>query len=84
MFSAGNYRYFRFNEKTRTVDTDYPKPISMWSGAPDNIKAALMSEDGCKVTLFNGVPLRIRLSRPSPPHSHCQRAHRPPPVRKRP
>ncbi|KAG7269623.1 hypothetical protein CRUP_005181 [Coryphaenoides rupestris] len=39
-------KYFRFNEKSRTVDNDYPKPISMWNGAPDNIKAALMSEDG--------------------------------------
>lgn len=41
-------RYYRFNEQTRTVDNGYPKPISMWSGAPDNIKAAIMSEDGCR------------------------------------
>lgn len=42
------HRYYRFNEKTRTVDSGYPKPISMWNGAPDNIKAAIMSEDGCE------------------------------------
>lgn len=41
-------RYYQFNEKTRTMASGYPKPISMWSGAPDNIKAAIMSEDGCK------------------------------------
>lgn len=41
-------RYYRFNEQTRTVDSGYPKPISMWSGAPENIKAVIMSEDGCK------------------------------------
>ncbi|TMS02080.1 Matrix metalloproteinase-14 [Larimichthys crocea] len=39
-------KYYRFNEKTRTVDAGYPKPISMWSGAPDNIKSTIMSEDG--------------------------------------
>lgn len=42
------YRYYRFNEQTRRVHSDYPKSISKWSGAPDNIKAAFMSEDGCK------------------------------------
>lgn len=41
-------RYYRFDEQTRAVDSGYPKPISMWSGAPDNIKATIMSEDGCK------------------------------------
>lgn len=41
-------RYYRFNEKTRRVDKDYPKPISKWTGAPDNVKATIMSEDGCK------------------------------------
>lgn len=41
-------RYYRFNEQTRTVDSGYPKPINMWTGAPDNIKAAIMSEDGCR------------------------------------
>lgn len=30
------------------MDSGYPKPIDMWSGAPDNIKAAIMSEDGCR------------------------------------
>lgn len=41
-----NLRYYRFNEKSRTVDPDYPKPISVWTGVPDNIKGAIMSEDG--------------------------------------
>ncbi|KAI3376362.1 hypothetical protein L3Q82_016827, partial [Scortum barcoo] len=45
-------KYYRFNEQTRAVDAGYPKPISMWSGAPDNIKAAIMSEDGCKFPPF--------------------------------
>uniref|UniRef100_A0A3P9NCA2 Matrix metallopeptidase 14a (membrane-inserted) n=1 Tax=Poecilia reticulata TaxID=8081 RepID=A0A3P9NCA2_POERE len=39
-------QYYRFNEQTRKVHSDYPKPISKWSGAPDNIKATFMSEDG--------------------------------------
>lgn len=47
-FSCDVFRYYRFNEQTRSVDSGYPKPISTWSGAPDNIKAAIMSEDGCK------------------------------------
>uniref|UniRef100_A0A3P8S6H4 Matrix metallopeptidase 14a (membrane-inserted) n=1 Tax=Amphiprion percula TaxID=161767 RepID=A0A3P8S6H4_AMPPE len=51
--------YYRFNEKTRRVDSDYPKPISKWSGAPDNIKAAIMSEDGCE--FFSLVNFLCRL-----------------------
>ncbi len=39
-------RYYRFNENSRSVDSDYPKPISVWQGVPDNIKGAFMSEDG--------------------------------------
>ncbi|XP_034712416.1 matrix metalloproteinase-14a [Etheostoma cragini] len=39
-------KYYRFNEQTRTVYSGYPKPISTWSGAPENIKAVIMSEDG--------------------------------------
>ena len=38
-------RYYRFNEDTRSVDPEYPKPISVWQGVPDNIKAAFMSRD---------------------------------------
>lgn len=30
------------------MDSGYPKPINTWNGAPDNIKAAIMSEDGCR------------------------------------
>lgn len=39
-------RYYRFNENSRSVDSDYPKPINVWQGVPDNIKGAFMSEDG--------------------------------------
>lgn len=38
-------KYYRFNEDSRSVDPEYPKPISVWQGVPDNIKAAFMSRD---------------------------------------
>uniref|UniRef100_A0A8C2XHP4 Matrix metallopeptidase 14b (membrane-inserted) n=1 Tax=Cyclopterus lumpus TaxID=8103 RepID=A0A8C2XHP4_CYCLU len=38
-------KYYRFNEGSRSVDSDYPKAISVWQGVPDNIKAAFMSKD---------------------------------------
>ncbi|XP_041949542.1 matrix metalloproteinase-14b [Alosa sapidissima] len=43
-FFRGN-KYYRFNEDTRSVDPDYPKPVSVWQGVPDNPKAAFMSRD---------------------------------------
>ncbi|XP_026884540.1 matrix metalloproteinase-14b [Electrophorus electricus] len=43
-FFRGN-KYYRYNEASRSVDPDYPKPISKWQGIPDNIKAAFMSRD---------------------------------------
>lgn len=60
-------KYYRFNEKSRTVDLDYPKPISMWTGVPDNIKGAIMSEDGAhtyfykanKYWKFNNQQLKV-------------------------
>ncbi|KAG9332310.1 hypothetical protein JZ751_015412 [Albula glossodonta] len=45
-------RYYRFNEKTRSVDPEYPKPISVWQGVPDNLKASIMSKDGGTYTYF--------------------------------
>ncbi|CAL8348001.1 unnamed protein product [Merluccius merluccius] len=38
-------KYYRFDEGSRSVDREYPKPISVWHGVPDNIKAAFMSKD---------------------------------------
>ncbi|KAL6490019.1 hypothetical protein MHYP_G00003640 [Metynnis hypsauchen] len=43
-YFRGN-KYYRYNEDSRSVDPDYPKPISKWQGVPDNIKAAFMSRD---------------------------------------
>ncbi|KAL4623606.1 matrix metalloproteinase-14-like [Arapaima gigas] len=39
-------KYYRFNENTRSVDPEYPKPITMWKGVPENPKSAIMSQDG--------------------------------------
>ncbi|XP_076828254.1 matrix metalloproteinase-14b [Brachyhypopomus gauderio] len=43
-YFRGN-KYYRYNEESRSVDPDYPKPIGKWQGVPDNIKAAFMSRD---------------------------------------
>ncbi|XP_052458325.1 matrix metalloproteinase-14-like [Carassius gibelio] len=45
-------KYYGFNEKSRSVDPDYPKPISLWQGVPDNIKGAFMREDGAHVYFY--------------------------------
>ncbi|XP_057189282.1 matrix metalloproteinase-14a [Triplophysa rosa] len=60
-------KYYRFNDKSRSVDADYPKPISVWTGVPDNIKGAIMSEDGAhtyfykanKYWKFNNQQLKV-------------------------
>ncbi|XP_029106149.1 matrix metalloproteinase-14b isoform X2 [Scleropages formosus] len=60
-------KYYRFNEETRSVDPDYPKPITMWQGVPENPKAAFMSKDGAytyfykanKYWKFNNQQLRV-------------------------
>lgn len=50
------FRYYRFNENTRSVDSDYPKPINTWSGVPDDIKGAIINEDrGTWVYMFTCV-----------------------------
>lgn len=43
-FFQGN-RYWRFNENSHSVDTGYPKPISIWTGIPDAPKGAFLSSD---------------------------------------
>ncbi|XP_076849605.1 matrix metalloproteinase-14-like isoform X1 [Brachyhypopomus gauderio] len=45
-------KYYRFNENTRSVEADYPKPISMWQGVPDNIKGSIMSDDGAYTNFY--------------------------------
>ncbi|KAJ8268756.1 hypothetical protein COCON_G00113630 [Conger conger] len=65
-FFRGN-KYYRFNEKTGSVDPEYPKPISVWQGVPDNIRAAVMSKDGAytyfykanKYWKFNNQQLKV-------------------------
>ena len=47
------YRYYRFNEDSRSVDDGYPKAVSVWQGVPDNIKAAFMSKDQGKGGVHN-------------------------------
>ncbi|CAB1351542.1 unnamed protein product [Coregonus sp. 'balchen'] len=58
-------KYYRFNEESQTVDRDYPKPINTWQGVPDNIKAAIMSEEGSnKYWKFNNQHMRVESGYP--------------------
>ncbi|KAI5619916.1 matrix metalloproteinase-14 precursor [Silurus asotus] len=38
-------KYYRFNESRRFVDPEYPKPINMWNGVPDDIKGAFINDN---------------------------------------
>nr|XP_046215287.1 matrix metalloproteinase-14b [Oncorhynchus gorbuscha] len=65
-FFRGN-KYYRYNEDSRSVDPEYPKPINVWQGVPDNIKAGFMSRDqghtyfykANKYWKFNNQKLRV-------------------------
>ncbi|XP_012677737.2 matrix metalloproteinase-15 [Clupea harengus] len=48
-------QYWRFKEETRTVDTGYPKPVSVWNGVPAFIKGAFLSEDGAYTYFYKGT-----------------------------
>lgn len=49
IFSGSDY--YRYNESTRALDPDYPRPISTnWEGLPDDIDGAFRYANG--VTYF--------------------------------
>ncbi|XP_051882931.1 matrix metalloproteinase-14-like, partial [Pristis pectinata] len=52
-FFRGN-KYYRYNEDTRSVDPDYPKPVTVWHGIPESPKAAFVSEDGAYTYFVKG------------------------------
>ncbi|XP_036400280.1 matrix metalloproteinase-15 [Megalops cyprinoides] len=48
-------RYWRFNEQSRAVDKDYPKPISVWGGIPPSPKGAFLSDDAAYTYFYKGT-----------------------------
>ncbi|XP_018613481.1 matrix metalloproteinase-15-like isoform X1 [Scleropages formosus] len=48
-------RYWRFNEESRTVDRDYPKPVSIWGGIPPSPRGAFLSNDGAFTFFYKGT-----------------------------
>lgn len=55
-------RYWRFNEQSRSTDSDFPKPNSRWGRIPDSPKGAFLSDDSGKdlVGAPREVPRRCR------------------------
>uniref|UniRef100_A0A8C6SPX8 Matrix metallopeptidase 15b n=1 Tax=Neogobius melanostomus TaxID=47308 RepID=A0A8C6SPX8_9GOBI len=48
-------RYWRFNEQSRSADSGYPKPISVWgSSVPPSPKGAFLSDDGAYTYFYKG------------------------------
>ncbi|XP_030628278.1 matrix metalloproteinase-15 [Chanos chanos] len=48
-------RYWRFSEESRSVEKDYPKPISVWSSIPSSPKGAFLSDDGVYTYFYKGT-----------------------------
>ncbi|KAK3536131.1 hypothetical protein QTP70_031022 [Hemibagrus guttatus] len=48
-------RYWRFNEQSRSVDKDYPRPISVWGSIPASPKGAFLSDDGAYTYFYKGT-----------------------------
>lgn len=48
-------RYWRYNEETRTMDPEYPKPISRWGKIPPSPKGAFLSDDGAYTYIYKGA-----------------------------
>ncbi|CAJ0940957.1 unnamed protein product, partial [Ranitomeya imitator] len=48
--------YWRFSEKTRSVDIGYPKSIKVWAGIPDSPKGAYMESDTSYTYFYRGCP----------------------------
>ncbi|XP_035272777.1 matrix metalloproteinase-15 [Anguilla anguilla] len=48
-------RYWRFNEQSRAVDRDYPKPISVWGSIPVSPKGAFLSDDTAYTYFYKGT-----------------------------
>ncbi|XP_030620581.1 matrix metalloproteinase-15 [Chanos chanos] len=54
-FFKGDW-YWRFNEQSRSVDPDYPKPISVWgTSVPSSPKGAFLSDDGAYTYFYKGT-----------------------------
>uniref|UniRef100_H3CTT6 Matrix metallopeptidase 15 n=1 Tax=Tetraodon nigroviridis TaxID=99883 RepID=H3CTT6_TETNG len=52
-FFSGD-RYWRFNEQTRSTDSDFPKPNSRWGRIPDSPKGAFLSDDSAFTYFYHG------------------------------